>query len=169
MRFRRALRRLGEGEAGDYHGAREILAGGGVDIAPLQLFLGRVADGVDEEVEPVAPGSVELLENRVERGQILDIAGDDEIRTHRFGQRLHPPPERIPLIGEGELGALIGHRFRDAPGDGMVVGDAHDQATLALHQTGQKPALPFKPRRIRRRDVSSRWSRWCRRIRRNST
>ena len=39
---------------------------------------------------------------------------------------------RVALIGEGDLGAVRRQRARDAPGDGMVVGDAHHQAALAL-------------------------------------
>ena len=39
-----------------------------------------------------------------------------------------------PWIGEGELGALGGEAAGDAPGDGAVIGDAHDQAPLARHE-----------------------------------
>ena len=50
------------------------------------------------------------------------------------GQRFDPFAERFALIGEGEFRALIGERLGDAPGDRMVIGDAHDQASLAVHQ-----------------------------------
>ncbi len=51
-----------------------------------------------------------------------------------FGERPHALAERLALIGEGELGALRVHRLGDAPGDGMVVGDPHDEAALARQQ-----------------------------------
>jgi hypothetical protein len=49
-------------------------------------------------------------------------------------QRLDALAERLALVGEGELGACAGQRARDAPGDRMVVGHAHDQAAAALHK-----------------------------------
>src|SRR5262249_41753006 len=42
--------------------------------------------------------------------------------------------ERVTLIGESQLSAVRRQHLRNAPGDGMVVGNAHDQATLSLHQ-----------------------------------
>ena len=44
--------------------------------------------------------------------------------------------ERRALVGEGELGAGGMGGLRDAPGNRPLVGHAHDQATLALHQPG---------------------------------
>ncbi len=53
-----------------------------------------------------------------------------------FGrQRLHALAQRLALIGEGQFGALRGQRLGDAPGDGVVVGDPHDQAAFALHHS----------------------------------
>ena len=49
--------------------------------------------------------------------------------------------ERLALIGEGELGAVRGQRLGDAPGDRVVVGDPHDQAALALHQSRHRFAV----------------------------
>jgi hypothetical protein len=48
----------------------------------------------------------------------------------------HALAQRLALVGEGEFGAVRGERAGDAPGDGMVVGHAHDQAATALHQSG---------------------------------
>ena len=56
------------------------------------------------------------------------------MRAEFGGQRLDALPERVALIGERELGALVGAGLGDAPGDRPVVGDAHDQAALAGHQ-----------------------------------
>ena len=51
------------------------------------------------------------------------------------GQRRHPLAERLALIGEGEFRPVLGQRLGDAPGDRVIVGDAHDEAALPLHQT----------------------------------
>ena len=50
--------------------------------------------------------------------------------------------QRIALIGEGELGALRPAGLGDAPGDRAVVGDPHDQAALAAHETGRVHHVP---------------------------
>ena len=42
--------------------------------------------------------------------------------------------EGITLIGEGQFGALSGQLLGDAPGYGILVGDAHDKTALAFHQ-----------------------------------
>ena len=52
-----------------------------------------------------------------------------------------PPLERLALIGESELGALLAERLGDAPGERAVVGEAHDQAALSLHQAGHMLSL----------------------------
>ena len=50
-------------------------------------------------------------------------------------QRLDPLLQRIALIGESKLGAVLVAGLRNAPGDRAVVGDAHDQAALAAQET----------------------------------
>ncbi len=113
----------------------------GVGVAALQLVLVGEADGVDQEVHR-APLLLDLGEHRIDRGDVLDVAGQDDLAADRFGERLDPPAERLALIGEGKLGAVRGQRLGDAPGDRMIVGDAHHQAALALHQFGhQVPKL----------------------------
>src|SRR5690606_1052057 len=56
-----------------------------------------------------------------------------EIRAEFCGERLHPLAERLALIGEGEFGALRGELLGDAPGDGVIVRDPHDETALAVH------------------------------------
>ena len=51
------------------------------------------------------------------------------------GQRANPSLQRLTLEGERQFGALCRTRRGDAPGQGAVVGDAHDHAALAAHQT----------------------------------
>ena len=69
-----------------------------------------------------------------------DLVQDTLVRALRSerlflgGERLDPLLERIPLVGEGKLGAVRAARFGNTPGDRAVVGDAHDQAALAAHQ-----------------------------------
>ena len=52
-------------------------------------------------------------------------------RAEAFGEGHDAAAEAFALVGEGELGALGREGLRDAPGDGMVVGDAEDQRPLA--------------------------------------
>ena len=81
----------------------------------------------------LAPFLLQRVERFVEFVVLLDIArhhqrriaGDQTAQTLRL---------RLALIGEGEFGAVRFERARDAPGNGMVVRDAHDEAALALHQ-----------------------------------
>ena len=51
-----------------------------------------------------------------------------------LGQRLDPLLQRVALVGEGEVGAVVAAGPRDAPGDRAVVGHAHDQPAFAAHQ-----------------------------------
>src|SRR3712207_929238 len=44
--------------------------------------------------------------------------------------------ERLALVGEGELGAVLAQNLGDAPGDRVVVRHSHDEAAPALHQAG---------------------------------
>ena len=86
---------------------------------------------MDQEVDR-APLLLDLGEDRIDRSNVLDVAGHDDLAFDRFRQRLDPPAERLALIGEGEFGAMIRQRLGDAPGDRMIVGHTHHQAALAL-------------------------------------
>ena len=121
---------LGEGEAGDHHGAHEILARR-VGVAALELVLVREGDRVDEEVEraPLLPRASPNTASTEAMSSTSQGMHDFEPTDSR--QRLDALAERVALIGEGELGAVRGERPGDAPGDRMVVGDAHDQPALA--------------------------------------
>ena len=79
------------------------------------------------------------------RGLIMGIANDHSIAwgmaktlhahgAELVGERLDPAAEGVALIGEGHLGAESRQRPGDAPGNRMIIGDAHDQPALALHQ-----------------------------------
>ena len=100
---------------------------------------------MDDEVEP-APIAVERVEDGVDARDILDVAGQDEVRAERLRERRDTLAERLALVGEGELGAMRAQDLGDAPGDRVVVGDAHDEAALALHQAhGADPPALVRP------------------------
>ena len=57
----------------------------------------------------------------------------------RYGrERLDAFPERLALISEGDLAALGMNGLGNTPGDRAIVGDAHDDAALARHQSGHE-------------------------------
>ena len=85
---------------------------------------------------------VQSIESRIDGGDVLDVAGQDEIGAERLRQRRHALAERLALIGEGEFRAVLAQGLGDAPGNGMVVGDAHDEAALSLHQTVHSETSP---------------------------
>ena len=75
-------------------------------------------------------------EDRIDGRGLGDVAMADHAAADLLGQRLDPLLQGVALIGEGELGAVRMAGLGDAPGDRPVVGDPHDQAALAAHQTG---------------------------------
>ena len=75
-----------------------------------------------------------VLEDRIHRGAIRDVARQDMLNAGLGRKRLHPFFQRLALIGESHFRALVRRSFRDTPGDRPVVRDAHHQAALALHQ-----------------------------------
>ena len=81
-----------------------------------------------------APLLRELGEHRIDRRDVLDVAGQDAVEPTDSASGSHAAAERLALVGEGERRALRGERARDAPGDRVIVGDPHDQPALALHQ-----------------------------------
>ena len=70
-----------------------------------QLVLVGKGDRVDHEIEP-APALGEAGEHRIEARLGGHVGLDHEIAADAFGQRPHPPAQRLALIGEGELGAV---------------------------------------------------------------
>ena len=104
-----------------------------LDVAAVELGLVGEGDGVHQEIE-LAPLAAELGEHRIDGGGVADVTGQHELRAELSRQRLDALLERIALIGEGERRALRRRRLGDAPGDRAVVGHAHDQAALALHE-----------------------------------
>ena len=88
---------------------------------------------MQHEVER-APGRFDVGEHRVDARRIGDVAMPDDQAVHLLGQRLDALLERLALVGEGKVGAVVAAGARDAPGDRAVVGHAHDQPAFAAHQ-----------------------------------
>ena len=156
----RVLGDLGEGEARDHHCADEILARG-VGVEALEFVLVGKADGMHQEVD-AAPLFLQSLEGRRNRRAVFDVARDDQRGADLFGQRLDAAAEGLALIGESQFSAVLGKLLGDAPGNGVVVRDAHDEPALALHQSVHV-GVPM------RNGAGKRAWRWCRRSRRSWT
>ena len=123
---------IDEGIGGNVHRAQEVLPRGVLDEGPAQLVLVGKGDGVDQKIE----GPHFLFqggEGRIHRGVIGDFAGHEGLDPDGFAQG----PDALfhgVEIGKGELRALRGQLAGYGPGDGVVIGHAHDEALLALHQ-----------------------------------
>src|SRR5262245_8134368 len=89
---------------------------------------------MDGEIE-TAPNVFERPEQPIHRRRVLDVAWQDDRCFKAFGERLDALAKRLALIGERELRAMLMERLGDAPGDRMIVGNAHDEPALAAHQT----------------------------------
>jgi hypothetical protein len=70
-----------------------------------------------------------------------NVAFDQEIAAQAFRQRPHPLFQRLALIGESQFGAVLAQALGNAPGQRLVVGEAHDQAALALHQPAHSASI----------------------------
>jgi hypothetical protein len=127
-------RHVDQRKARDRQRIAKVLARG-VDEAAGQLVLVGIGDRVDHEIQ-AAPFLLERGEGRVQRGIVHHVDLDQNVRAQAFRQRLHALAKGLSLVGEGKLCPFGGHRLGDAPGDRAVVGDAHDQPALALHQIG---------------------------------
>ena len=89
---------------------------------------------MDEKIQP-APARRNLAEQGLDAARIGDIAGEHMLhRRQRIAQGAHPLLQRAFLIAQRQPGAAARARRGDAPGDGALVGDAHDQAALAVHE-----------------------------------
>ena len=65
-----------------------------------------------KSIEPHS--SFSRVEHGVERGDVLDVAGDHQLAADLLGERPDAAPEGLALIGERDLRALSGER-RAAP------------------------------------------------------
>ena len=131
-----ALRHGDQRIGGNVHRHQEVVEAG-VDILPAQLALVGEADRVDDEIDRL-PALLQRVEGAVERFHVRHVAFEGEIAAELFGQRADALLQRLALIGEGHLGALLVQLLGNAPGQRLVVGESHDQPTLALHQSAHR-------------------------------
>ena len=79
----------------------------------------------------------------------LHVAGLHEGGPELLGQRTDPLLDEHLHRREADRGTLAVERLGDAPGDGVVVGQAEDQGALALQQTHQLRTSLRRPRTTR--------------------
>jgi len=123
----------GEGIDRNVHRHQEIGVRG-IDIAAAQFVLVGKADGVDDKVD-AAPFGLEPFEQGIDRVHVGDVAFKQPRLAQLAGQRHHALFQRLALIAERHFGALRGEGLGDAPGDGFVVGEPHDEAPFARHKS----------------------------------
>ena len=116
---------------GNIHRHGEVGAAG-IHVAPAQLVLVGKADGVHDEIQR-APGLLQRRKQRVDRRLVAHVAGQNDVAAQLPGQRLHPFPQRVALVGKGQFRAGIRTGLGDAPGDGFIVCQPHDETAFASH------------------------------------
>ncbi|MNL47772.1 hypothetical protein D3C87_1705770 [compost metagenome] len=84
----------------------------------------------------LAPLLLKRVEDRVDGGFVADVtvAGHEAVDFRE--QRLDALFQSVALIGQRNFTTLRVDGLGNAPCDGTVVCNAHDDAALALHQTG---------------------------------
>ena len=90
---------------------------------------------MDQKVDR-APFFLQPGEKRVHRFLGRHVAFDHLGHADRIDQRLDPLLQRVALIGKGDFGTLGRQLLGDAPGNGFVIGKAHDEPALACHKSG---------------------------------
>ncbi len=90
---------------------------------------------MDDEVDR-RPTLRQSREGLVELGHVRDVALDQEVAAELLGERAHALLHRLALIAEREFGALLAQLLGNPPGQRTIVGEAHDQPALTLHQSG---------------------------------
>jgi len=116
----------------DVHGHHEVFAAG-IDVTAAQFGLVGKADGVDDEIH-LSPTLLKIAEQRINRGGVADVAGQDDIGAQLFGQGADALFQRLALVGKGQIGPGVGQCLGDSPCDRFIVGEAHDQPALSRHQ-----------------------------------
>jgi len=86
----------GEGIDRNVHCHGEIVAAG-VDIAATQFVLVGKADGVDDEIQG-APTRLQVVKQRVNRGLVANVTGQNNVRTQRGRKWIDPFFQGVALI-----------------------------------------------------------------------
>src|SRR5215472_16803873 len=83
----------------------------------------------------LAPLLPEHVEHRIDGWGVGDVAMAEQERDDFPREGLDPLLQRIALKGQRDFGARRMAGFRDAPGDGAIVGNTENNPALALHQS----------------------------------
>jgi hypothetical protein len=89
---------------------------------------------VHEEVEPAPVARRCASKTASSEAASCTSAGITMIRAEALGERDHPPPEALALVGEGELGAVRGSTRAMPQAIEWSLATPEDQAALARHQ-----------------------------------
>ena len=89
---------------------------------------------MDDEVDRW-PFLRQRREGRIQCRHVRHVAVEQAGDAELFGERAYALFHRGALIGKGKFRALLRQLLGNAPGQRLVVGEAHDQPPLACHQT----------------------------------
>ena len=88
-----------------------------------------------DEVD-LAPVLFQPGKNRIDRLEIGHIAVTGHEGAQFLRQRLDTLLQRVALPGQRNFRARVGTGLGDAPSDGTIIGDTHDEAAFASHEAG---------------------------------
>lgn len=113
-------------------GDAEALAGGHRGEVAVELIAWSESDGVDDDVQAV-PVLAQGGEHRFDLAVVGHVwEAQLRPRAPATGELLHPAPELVVLVGEGQFGAFPVHGGGDAGSDGELAGDSDDQARFPV-------------------------------------
>src|SRR3954470_7103522 len=98
---------------------------------------------MDDKIEMV-PSLRNGVENRFHLARDIDVERHQKRGFDHLGQRLDIFPRLVVQIGDGDLGAQRAKRLGAAPGNGILIGDADNQAFFSFQQScldGRKGAV----------------------------
>ena len=78
-----------------------------------------------------APFALQALEHRFQFAFVQQVQRHQHVGPHLLGQRLDVGQGLVVQVGHGQFGAHGVKGLGAAPGDGVGIGDAGDQAALA--------------------------------------
>lgn len=116
--------------AGNVHRPREALARA-VGDATGQVTARREGDRMQHEIQP-PPRAGDGIEHRLHLAGLLHVQRQGDRRIHQPRQRLHMRPGLVVEPGHREFRPRVAEGAGAAPGDALVIGDADDQAALAV-------------------------------------
>jgi hypothetical protein len=105
-----------------------------INGAAFKLVFVRKGNRMNHKVN-LAPFFAQFLKAGFDRSGIGYVAFNQRRRERKFfRQRDDPFFQSFVLIGNGDLRTLRIKRLSNAPGNGFVIGEAHNQALFASHK-----------------------------------